>query len=351
MVFPKKEFNKASVKDADLNKGLLVDMFNKIDDESINIHSMLLLKEGSRVFRASAYDFDEDTKDNVYSVSKSFTSIAIGILCDLKLLNLEDYILFFFSEEVEEYLPGYEKIQIKHLLTMSIGQEVDVFKDLTPGTDLIGTFFQQKLIHEPGKVFMYNNYGCFLLSAIVTKVTGRSLNDFLNEYLYQPIGMEKPNWQQVKNISFGATGLEISANDMARFGLLLLNDGEWDGKQIVSKEFLAKAGIRQIGTVEPGTEGETEDFGYGYCFWMNGFGDYRASGLFNQHIIINKEHKLVFAVKSYEERDVIELFVNYILKASEVGYEYCDYSLRDYIRRFKNNSKEIIENEKEIRLG
>lgn len=350
MVFPKQEFNKASVKDADINKGLLVDLFNKIDEEKMNIHSMVLLKDGSRVFRASAHEYDEDTRDEVFSISKSFLSVGIGILYDLKLITLEDYVLFFFSDDVKEYLPGYEKLKIKHFLSMSAGQEKDIFMELTPNDDVFTLFFNQPLAHEPGEVFKYNNFASLMLSAIVTKVTGRSLNDFLNEYLYQPIGIEKPNWDQVNNVSFGASGLHISANDMARFGLLLLNDGNWDGKQIVSKEYLDLATSLQIETKDMQYPNDHDNYGYGYQFWLNRFGDYRCAGAFNQFIVINKEFNLVFAVKSYEDRSVLQLFEDYILPAAREGWNYCDYSLRDYTRRFKQNSVEIIENEKETRI-
>jgi len=348
MIFPKQEFNKASVKDANINKGLLVDFFNEIDEKKINVHSMILLKDGQRVFRASAHDFDEDTKENVYSISKSFTSVAIGILTDMNLINLDDYVLFFFREDVEDYLPGYEMLKVKHLLTMSVGQERDIFSDLTPNDNVFEMFFNQKLIHDPGEKFMYNNFASFMLSAIVTKITGRSLNDFLNEYMYSHIGMEKPNWDQVNNVNFGATGLHISANDMARFGLLLLNEGNWNGKQIVSKSYLAAATKLQIDTMH--WDVPYDKYGYGYQFWMNSFGDYRCAGAFQQFIIINKEYNLVFAIKAFEERNVFGLFEKYILKAAKVGWKYCDYSLRDYTRRFKNNSKEIIETEKETRI-
>jgi len=351
MVFPKQDFNKASVKDANINKGLLVDFFNKIDEEKLNIHSMLLLKDGSRVFRASAYDYDEDTKDNVFSVSKSFTSVAIGILQDLKLINLDDYVLFYFSEEVEDYLPGYEKLRIRQLLSMATGQERDAYHELTPADNFFEMFFNIPLIHEPGEKFMYNSFAAFMLSAIVTKVTGRSMNDFLNEYLYSHIGMEKPIWEQVGNINFGATGLEISANDMARFGLLLLNDGNWDGKQIISKEYLGLATSKQILTDSVVFQYDYDHYGYGYQLWLNSFGDYRAAGAFQQYIIINKEYNLVFAIKSFEERNLLNYFEKYILAAAKEGWNYCDYSLRDYTRRFKINSQETIENERDTRVG
>ncbi|MBN2540066.1 MAG: beta-lactamase family protein, partial [Bacilli bacterium] len=158
MVFPKTEFNKASVKDANINKGLLVDLFNQIDEDKLNIHSMLLLKDGSRVFRASAHEYDEDTREEVYSVSKSFTSVAIGILYDLKLLALDDYVLFYFQDDVKEYLPEYESLKIRHLLTMSAGQEKDIFKELTPNDNIFEKFFNQPLIHKPGETFMYSNF-------------------------------------------------------------------------------------------------------------------------------------------------------------------------------------------------
>jgi len=351
MVFPKQEFNKASVKDANINKGLLVDFFNKIDEDKINIHSMLLLKDGSRVFRASAYDYDEDTKDNVFSVSKSFTSVAIGILYDMKLINLDDYVLFFFNEEVEDYLPGYEKLRIRHLLTMTAGQENDYFRELTPNDNVFEKFFNLPMVTEPGENFMYSNYNTFMLSAIVTKVTGRSLNDFLNEYLYQKIGMEKPEWNQVAGINFGGTGLEISANDMARFGLLLLNDGNWDGEQIVSKEYLDLASSKQVDTKDINFQYDYDHYSYGFQFWLNSFGDYRAAGAYQQYIVINKEYNLVFAIKAYEERNLLDLIEKYILGAAKEGWNYCDYSLRDYTRRFKLNSEEIIIKEQETRIG
>lgn len=346
MNFPKAEFNKASVKDANLNKGLLADLFNEIEDQKLNVHSMVLLREGSRVFRASAHDYTEDTRDEVYSISKSFTSLAIGILIDMNLLTLEDFVLFFFQKDVKNYLPAYEKLQVKHLLSMTVGQENDIFPGLTPSDNFFELFFNQPIVNEIGTKFFYNNMATFMLSAIVTKVTGKSLNDFLDTYLYSKIGIEKPQWKQVDNINFGATGLEISANDMAKFGLLLLNDGMWDGEKIVSKEYLDLATKLQVET--PNGFNSDELYGYGYHFWLNRFGDFRAVGFKGQLIIINKKYNLVFACKSADERSLVYLFEKYILEATKLGWEVCDYSLRDFIRKFKSNSTDLIMKEKEL---
>lgn len=342
MIFPKQEFNKVSCKEANINKGILVDMFDKIEKEKYNIHSMLLLHQGSKVFDAYADGFDEFRRENTYSISKSFTSLAIGILIDLKLISLEDYVLFFFNEEVKDYLPGYEELKIKHLLTMTVGQLEDVFRNLTIETEPFSTFFNVELSDKPGTKFMYNNFSSFILSAIVTKVTGKSLNDFLNEYLYKIISMEKPSWDAINDYSFGCTGLNISVNDMARFGHLILNDGLWEDKQVVSKSYLEDA-------AKPHIKDENSKFFYGYHFWVGE--DLMAAGMYKQYIIINKKYNLVFAMQAYEEKDVLGLFYNYILKAMDLGWKDCGYSLRDYTRRFQINSRQLIEKEKVERYG
>ncbi len=337
MVFPKNDFYKQSCKDANINKSLLADMFNEIDEQKINIHSMMLLNDGQKVFDAYAYDYDEFSKANVYSISKSFSSIAIGILCDLKIISVEDYILFFFSNEIKEYNPAYEKLQIKHLLTMTTGQEKDVFMDLTPKSPFFEMFFNVPITSEVGTVFMYNNFASFMLSAIVTKVTGKSLNDFLNEYLYKIIGIEKPHWDHVKDFSFGCTGLHVSVNDLARFGLLILNDGTWQEQEVVSKDYLTLALKGHI-------KEETSLLYYGYHFWIS---DYvMAAGMFRQYVIIDKQYNLVFVCTAREERDILYLYNRFIRKAKAKGWDYCDISIRDYTRRFTQNSKDLILKEK-----
>ncbi|HPJ23984.1 MAG TPA: hypothetical protein PK113_03645, partial [Bacillota bacterium] len=134
-------------------------------------------------------------------------------------------------------------------------------------------------------------------------------------------------------------------------GLLLANDGKWEDRQIVSKEYLEMATSLQVDTSTIAFQHDYDHYGYGFQFWLNRFGDFRAAGMAHQYIIINKEYHLVFAVKAYEERDVLTLFEKYVLEAAKTGWQYCDYSLRDYTRRFKLNSQEIIEKEKEIRFG
>ncbi len=333
MVFPHKEFEKASCRDANIEKGLLADMFDFIEKQNFDIHSMILLKDGAKVFDAYAEGFYRFHNEEIYSISKSFTSIAIGICQDQGKLKLDDFILDYFKKDVQNPSPGYEKLTIKHLLTMSVGQEQDILQDLSPKDNAIDKFFHVNLIHEPGTVFMYNNSATFILSAIVTKVTGKSCNDFLEEVLYNVMEINKPVWDSLDGISMGAFGIKLNTIDLAKFGLLLLNEGVWRDTQIVSKEYLKEAGVSHISTKN--WDNPRDQYGYGYQFWMNDFGDYRAAGWLKQYIVINKRFNVVFVTQAKEERELLDLFSNYILPALEKGWLYDNVSLREYIRKFE----------------
>lgn len=346
MNFPKEDFNKTSCKEAYVNKRHLMDMFDHIEQEKINIHQMILLHNGSKVFDVFAKQ-DEDKKENVYSVSKSFTSIAIGILIDRGLINLEDYVLFYFVDDLKKYDPGYEKLKLKHLLTMTVGQASDRYYGLSDQHNPLEIFFNTPLAHEPGQAFLYSNFTSLILSIIVTKITGKTLNDFLDVELYQKIGLKDIYWKTFKEYSLGCTGLFLSVKDMARFGLLLLNDGMWDGRQIISKEYLKQATSRQVITKDESNPDDKD--GYGYQFWMNECGDYKAAGLFNQLIIINKEFNLVFACIAYEERRLSTLFCDYILKGFKAGWKPTVLSLKDAKKRFILHSEDRLNEEKKVR--
>ena len=345
MIFPKNDFNKISCHEANMDKHRLMDMFDKIHDEGINIHQMMVVKDGSKVFDAYAKDHQEK-KENVYSVAKSFTSIAIGILIDQGVLSLEDYVLFYFANELKKYEKGYESLKLKHLLTMTVGQKTDRYYGLSEQHNPIEIFFNTPLIHQPGEVFYYSNFTTLMLSIIVTKVTGKTLNEFLDKHLYQKIGLKNVKCKQYKEYTVGCTGLFLSASDMARFGLLLLNEGNWNGEQIVSKSYLRLATSQHIET-----KNENNDtLGYGFQFWLNECQDFKAAGLYQQLIIVHKAYDLVFSCIAYEpKRDLTQLFCDYILPACQKGYKDTYLSLKDAKKRLEIDSQALLLAEKKTR--
>lgn len=347
MIFPRDDFEKSSCKEANIDKNSLIEMFDYIDEQKLNIHQMILIYDGSKVFEAYQDGYGPGTMENIYSMSKSFTSIAIGICQDKGLLKVTDFVLPYFADRITDPLQGYESLTIEHLLTMRHGQERDLFKELKPQDDVFQVFFHVPLSRKPGTFFDYSNFSVFMLSAIVTRVTGLSLNDFLDQNLYSYLGIRKPSWDEVSGFSFGATALRLDALSLAKVGLLLLNNGKWRDKQLVSEEYVKRATAKQCDTSH--LDYYPDSHGYGYLFWMNDFGGYRIAGMYKQCVVINKLHKFVFVAQSYETRTLTDLVKNYLIPGFEKGWSYESRSLRDYVRRFRFNSALLAEAENKDR--
>jgi CubicO group peptidase (beta-lactamase class C family) len=348
MIFPRKDFEKSSCKDADIEKSLLVDMFDKIENERWNLHSLILVKNGTKVFEAYAKGHGPETAEEVYSISKTFVSLAIGICQDLGLLKITDPILPYFRPEFSgKALPGYEKIAIEHLLMMAVGQETDGIDRVLDGADPYETFFQIPLLHEPGTFFFYNNLATYLLSRLVLRVSGMKTNDFLDRHLYSRIDMPKPLWREAFGNTIGPYGLQLGVIDLARVGLLMLNEGVWRNEQLISADYLRKMGSFHVST--PETANEVDRHGYGYQVWINGFGDFRAAGLYKQYVVICREFNVVFATQAFETKEVLDLFTGFVLPALRKGWSSDNFTLRNYLQRFTDHSGIQLEAEKRFR--
>jgi len=346
MNFPYKDFEKASCKDADVEKGLLVDLFNKIEDDNLNVHALVFIKDGNKVFDAYAPGFGPGVTEEIYSISKSFTSVAVGLLYDAGRLGLDDLILKYFPE-VSDPLPATRKISIRHLLTMTSGHYTDHFPRLVEAADPVQEFFRLPIEVEPGTRFFYDNTATFLLSAIVTKITGQTVADFLEAPLFRRLMIDKPVWKTLHGYSLGATGLQFDAISLAKFGHLLLNDGMWRDERVVSTQYLREATKFQISSLEAG--GPRDRYGYGFQFWINDFGDFRAAGLFKQYIVINREFNIVFVTQGYEGRELLDLVSNFVLPACRKGWLYDSFTLRTFIQRFHDNAAARLEEERKTR--
>lgn len=324
---------------------MIVDMFNKIEEEKWNVHSILLVKDGAKVFEAYAKGSGPDVPEEVYSISKSFTAIVCGICVDKKLFKLSDLVVSYFKDEIKRPIAeGYDHLKIEHLLTMTVGQEQDGVHSLAQNEDAINTFFHLPLSHDPGTTFFYNNLATFILSRIIQKATGKNVNDFLNEVLYPVLEIEKPFWKEVDGCSLGFSGLKLGATALGKFGLLLLNEGVWRDQPVVSKEFIRNATKYQVSTSNQSNP--KDRYGYGYLFWMNDFGDYRAAGMYKSYVVINREMHAVIVVQSYEEREVLDLVSGYIIPALYKGWQGDTFTLRTYLQRFTDHSGPIIEAER-----
>jgi hypothetical protein len=170
---------------------------------------------------------------------------------------------------------------------------------LTPKADKPWTriFLAQAVPHKPGTHFMYNTAGTYMLSAIVQKVTGMTVLDYLRPRLFEPLGIAHPTWgTSPQGVSLGGYGLSVRTEDIARFGQLYLQKGQWKGKQLVPAAWVEAATTRQTSN---GSNPRSDwDQGYGYQFWRCRHGAYRGDGAFGQFCIVMPEQDAVVAITS-----------------------------------------------------
>ncbi|HXB44686.1 MAG TPA: serine hydrolase, partial [Puia sp.] len=207
-------------------------------------HSFMFLRHGKVIAEGWWNPYSRNLKHSMYSVSKSFTSTAIGFAVSEKLLRVDDKVISFFPEDLPDTLSAYlSELRVKDLLTMSVGQEPDpTGKVVTTDSNWIKAFLSLPIIHQPGTKFLYNTLATYMLSAIVQKVTGQRVIDYLKPRLFVPLQIQGVDWEvDPRGINTGGWGLRIKTEDMAKFGQLYLNKGNWNGKQILPRAWVEEA--------------------------------------------------------------------------------------------------------------
>lgn len=263
-------------------------------DPSAHVSNLMILRHGKVVTEAAWAPYEKHLPRQLYSLSKSVTSTAIGLLVEDGLLDLDERVMDILEYPAQEPPLPSAKFTVRHLLTMSTGS---LFNELcTPLTaDWIDGFFRAGVKFEPGTAFEYNSLNTYMLSAIVQKRSGKTMTAFLSERLYHPLGIAFYDWETCpRNIEKGGWGLMLTLEDVAKLGQLYLNGGQWEGKQIVSRHWIREASTKQIET----PLGEMPH-GYGYQIWMAPHpGGFMFNGAFGQYMIALPDQDAVIALFS-----------------------------------------------------
>jgi CubicO group peptidase (beta-lactamase class C family) len=231
-----------------IHSSAILDFIEDIEKKNIEAHSFMLLKKGNVVSEGWWKPYSKDIPHMMFSLSKSFTSTAIGFLVDDGVLTVEDYLISYFPDDLPSILSdNLKKLKIKHLLSMNTGHTDDSFYDLqSSNSSWVKAFLAKPIIKEPGTHFLYNSGATYMLSALVKKVTLKTTNDFLNDRLYKPLGINYPKWDICPDgISCGGWGLNLTTEDIAKFGQFYLNKGRWNGKQLLSEKWINEASSKQ----------------------------------------------------------------------------------------------------------
>jgi CubicO group peptidase (beta-lactamase class C family) len=262
--------------------------------ESMN--SVMLVRHGQVVAEGWWAPYDAGSPHSLYSLSKSFTSTAVGIAIAEGKLDLDDGVLKFFPEDAPAEPSNHLKaMRVSDLLRMSTGHQAEPPR--TPGQAWTRTFLARPVPFKPGTHFLYNTSATYMLSAVVQKATGMTVLDYLKPRLFEPLGIEHPTWESSpQGVTTGGYGLSIRTEDIAKFGQLYLQKGEWDGKRLVPAAWVEAATARQTSN---GSNPESDwDQGYGYQFWRCRHGAYRGDGAFGQFCVVLPGQDAVVAITS-----------------------------------------------------
>ena len=277
-------------------------------DDSVLFESLMILKHGKVLYEGWYGDAAPDKPHAMHSVSKSFTATAVGMAMDEGLLKVTDKLVDFFPDNLpEEVSDNLKAVTVHDLLTMNCGHETEArFRD--SDQEWVNSFLAHPFVHEPGTWYCYNSLGTYMLSAIVQKLTGEKVLDYLTPRLFEPLHIEIPQWDESpQGINAGGWGLQLKTEDMAKFGQLFLQKGVWNGKRLVSEAWVNEASKYQVPSVPAGTrpdqaaergltpENCTFMLGYGYQMWRCPDNAYRADGARGQYIIIVPDSDAVIA--------------------------------------------------------
>ena len=347
-------FEVGSLKEVNIDSVLLKKAVDKINCGKYDeVHSMLIFKDSKLVFeeyfQGHRYkwdgenhhgewtSWDKSTPHGVKSVSKSITSLGVGIAIDKGFIESVDQSIFDYLPDHQHLkTSGKEKITIEHLLTMTSGLE---WADLgSESNDIVGIWFQDKdpisfilekpLIHNPGTNFNYSGGNTIILGEIIKNASHMELDKFSEENIFKPLEIDSSNWplRFDNGVIEAGGGLEMTPRDMVKIGVMCLNNGVFNDTIIISKQWIEKSNIPYSNNTNINISGhDSGSPDYSYSWWLKSYkkseGEinmYHAVGWGGQGIIILPELNtvVVFTGGNYiREVKVIELFEEYILPA------------------------------------
>jgi CubicO group peptidase (beta-lactamase class C family) len=261
-------------------------------DDIPHVHTLTVVRHGHVIAEFARPPYQRDAPHALYSVSKSFTSIAVGIAIDEGLFALGDRVIDLLPGAVPaEPSARLRALRVPHLLSMTTGHDAEPPEWW--GSDPARTILAAELAHDPGTHWLYNTAATYLLSQIIQEHSGQRLLDYLRPRLFEPLGFEPPTWQQSPTgVDAGGFGLSVRAEERTAFGQLLLQRGRWGERQLVPAGWIDRATRRQAENGVPTPESDWNQ-GYGYQFWMCRNGAYRGDGAFGQYVVVMSEHDAV----------------------------------------------------------
>ena len=269
-----------------------------IEHQIQDLHSFMLMRHGHVIAEGWWAPYASELPHMLFSLSKSFTSTAIGLLVGEGRLSVDNKVISFFPDDLPaEISPNLADMSVHDILSMTSGHDPEPrFED----DNWVRGILAAPVPFTPGTHFVYNSMATYLCSAIVQKVTGITLLEYLTPRLFAPLGIENPTWESCPHgINVGGWGLKVTTEDIAAFGQLYVQQGMWQGVQLVPASWIAAATRKQVRN-DGNDLNKNQDWnqGYGYQFWRCRHNSYRGDGAFGQYCIVMPEQDAVLAITS-----------------------------------------------------
>lgn len=277
--------------------GILSDFRISVLEKNLGVYGIHLY-QGGKVL--AEHRFRSNDRENLYSASKTFASVGIGIAEGEGLLQLSEFVLDFFPEYREVASPGSEKITIRHLLQMCSGHMTEDFSQYNSG-DRAELFFSTELTVAPGSTFYYEDLASYMLGRVIEKATGKTMLDYLKPRMFAKLNIVNPQWHTCQHGHTSCSGgLYLTTEEFSRIGITLLQDGVYKDQQIVSEDYVKRMHSHWVDTSsknDPETQG-----GYGYQIWKcTPANTFRADGMYGQLCVVLRDFNAVVTVTSHNE--------------------------------------------------
>jgi CubicO group peptidase (beta-lactamase class C family) len=281
--WPTEGWRTSTPEEQGFNSGKLAEGLQAVQEDNINLDSLLIIRNGCVVLDAYLYPYDNTIPHKLASVTKSVMTTLIGIVADQGRLELDQPMVSFFADRTVDNVDAFkQQVTVRHLVSMRNGFQSGCLSGDEPtlnamraNPDWVQAALDREMVREPGTRFCYDSPGMHLLSAILQEATGMTALDFARENLFEPLGIHEVFWQSdPQGYTHGWGDLYLKPRDAAKIGYLWLNNGVWEGKQIVSASWVADS-------VKALSHAANDDYGYGW--WVSEDG-YYASGRGGQNI-------------------------------------------------------------------
>lgn len=281
----------------------ILNFVEAVENSNHELHSFMVVRHGNVIAEGWWDPYKPELKHTMYSTSKSFTSTAIGLAVSENLISVSDKVISFFPEDLPDTISeNLADLEIRDLLSMTFGQDPEPpFPVIVGSENWVKAILANPIVHKPGSVFLYNSFGTYMLAAIIHKVTGENVVDYLKPRLFEPLGITGADWEvDPMGINTGGWGLRIKTEDMAKLGQLYLQHGKWNGVQILPEEWVEEATTSKILQSPELSQEDRQNSdwlqGYGYKFWRSRHNSYRGDGAYGQFILVLPEQDAVIAI-------------------------------------------------------